>query len=67
MSFNEVLETVEKMPLDDQEMLISLLQRRRIERRRAELAQDIAESRREFESGQAKPCTPESLMRESLS
>lgn len=64
---SRALETVEKLPWDDQETLIALLQKRRIARRRAELVKEVEQSRREFELGLAKPCTPESLMREILS
>jgi hypothetical protein len=37
-----------------------------IERRRAELAQDIQEARREYQAGNARPITPDELMEEIL-
>ena len=67
MSFNDVLETVAKMPLDDQEMLIDILNRRRIARWRTQLAKDIASARRQFRAGKCKVATPEEIMREILS
>jgi predicted CopG family antitoxin len=67
MPFGEVLEAVDKFSLEDQETLIEVLQRRLIERRREEIAKEIREARREFQSGQCRAVTPDELMAEILS
>ena len=67
MSFGEVLETVDRLPLEEQEALIDILQRRVIEQRRAELAQDIKDAQKEFKAGHAHPGTPDEVMAEILS
>jgi DNA-binding NtrC family response regulator len=38
LAFNEILEEIEALPEDDQSTLIDLLQRRRVERLRSEIA-----------------------------
>jgi ADP-dependent phosphofructokinase/glucokinase len=53
--FNEVLEAIDKLGPEDQEALIEIVERRRIARRRAELAKDIEEARREFQAGSCVP------------
>lgn len=67
ISFGEVLEAVDKLTLDEQETLIDILYRRMVERRRAELAKDIAEARKEFREGHSQPATPADIMDEILS
>ena len=67
LPFREVLETVDRLPLEEQEALIEILHRRVIERRREELAKDIQEAQKEFKAGHARPVTPDELMAEILS
>lgn len=67
MTFGDVLETVDSLPLEEQEELIEILRRRVIERRREELAKEIQEARKEFRAGRARPATPDELMSEILS
>ena len=67
LRFDEVLDAVDKFSLEDQETLLEILHRRRIARRRAELAQDCHEARREFQSGSAQPRPPTELIAEILS
>jgi predicted CopG family antitoxin len=64
MSFGEVLEAIGKLSLEDQETLIEVLQRRLIERRREEIAKEIQEAQREFQTGQCRMVTPDELMAE---
>ena len=47
--FQEVIETVEALPPDDQELLIEIIRQRLIQQRRAELAADIAEARNAYQ------------------
>lgn len=44
----QVLESIEVLPLEDQEMLIDLMQRRLVERRREEIARHIAQAQEEY-------------------
>ena len=67
MTFGDVLETVDRLPLEEQEELIEILRRRVIERRREELAKEIQEAQREFRAGRARPATPDEIMSEILS
>lgn len=45
---DQVLESIEVLPLEDQEMLIDLVQRRLVERRREEIARHIAQAQVEY-------------------
>ncbi len=67
ISFGEVLEAADRLSLEEQESLLDILQRRVIEQRRAELAQDIEEARKEFQQGHCQPATPAKIMEEILS
>ncbi len=64
MLFGEVLEAADQLSLGEKEALIEVLNRRIIEARRDELAQDIEEANREFQEGKALPITPDDLMKE---
>jgi len=66
MRFDEILEAVDRLPLEDQETLIAILEKRRLAQRRESLAKDVAEARREFEVGPCPPQTPAAI-REALS
>ena len=50
--FNEILEQIETLSSDDQEILIDLVKRRLIERRQDEIADNIALSHQEYQSGE---------------
>jgi hypothetical protein len=52
--FQEVIETIETLPPDDQIMLIEIIRQRLIAHRRAELASDIAEARAAYQSGDVR-------------
>ena len=65
--FGEVLEAIDTLSLEDQETLEEILHRRIIERRRAELVQDVQEAQQEFQAGHCRPVTPEELMQEIVS
>ena len=51
-TFQQAIETIETLSLNDQEALLELLQKRLIERRRKELMREIAEVRQEYAQGQ---------------
>lgn len=67
LAFGEVLEAADSLSLDEQETLIEILQRRMIQQRRAELAQDIQAARKEFQAGKCQPATPSEIMKDILS
>ena len=65
--FGQILEEADGLPLDDQETLIEVLQRRMRDCRRADLVKDIQEAQAEFQEGSCRPATADELMREILS
>ena len=50
-NFERVLDSVEALSVDEQEALIQLVHRRLIERRREEIAANIAQSRADYQAG----------------
>jgi hypothetical protein len=62
--FETVLESIETLPTDDQEILLELVRKRLAERRRAEIAANIAESRAEYRAGNVHRGTVDDLMAE---
>ena len=64
LPFGEVLGAVDALPLEEQQELMDIVQRRIIERRRQELAGEIAEAEAEYDAGGCEAKTVEELMRE---
>jgi len=62
--FQEVIENVESLPLDDQALLIKIIRGRLIENWRTELATEIAETRSAFQGGEVRRGTMTELMEE---
>lgn len=62
----EILEEADRLPLEDQETLIEILQRHMRDRRRAELAEDVFRKLTTKE-GSCRPATTGELIREILS
>ncbi|HEY9809140.1 MAG TPA: hypothetical protein V6D13_07335 [Halomicronema sp.] len=62
--FDEVLEIVESFSAEDQDALIEVLQRRRSEQRRTEIAVNITQAEEEYKQGKAKRVTVDELMAE---
>jgi hypothetical protein len=67
MSFNDILEAADQLPLEDQEALADVLNRRIHERRRDDLVREVQQARRDFEAGLCRPTTPDDLIEEILS
>ena len=65
-SFNEILESVEQLSVEDQEALIDLVRRRLVERRRAEIAANIVKAQEEYQTGQVFRGTVDELMAELM-
>jgi hypothetical protein len=49
MQFNQILEAIELLSLEEQEDLIQIVKHRQIERRREKIATNIARSRQEYQ------------------
>jgi hypothetical protein len=49
--FQKAIESVENLPLDDQEILLDIIQKRLQQKKREKLTQDIKEIRQEFTNG----------------
>lgn len=64
VTLDQALDTAMQLPPDQQEMLIQILQNRKIEARREEIAQDAQLSMTEFHSGQLTPQTAEAAIAE---
>ncbi len=64
LSFQDLIEAVEAMPLEDQSIFVELINKRIIEKRRAELVADVEDSRRAFESGNVKRGSLRDLMKD---
>lgn len=63
-TFQEALDIVESLPEYQQEDLINIIQRRRLERRRELLAERIKEARAEYARGEVTRGTVDGLMKE---
>ena len=61
--FQQVIETVEALPPDDQLLLIEIIRQRLIQPRRAELAAEIAEARDAYQRGDVRRGTVADLMK----
>ncbi len=66
-TFDQALDAVEKLTLDEQAALTDIVRKRIAEGRRQQILEDIQESRRELAEGKARPATVDEIMREILS
>ena len=66
-TFAEVLETIEKLTVDEKETLVDILQHRLREAKRQGIVRSVKESRREFEKGDLKSASVEEIMSEIMS
>ena len=64
VTFQDALDMVESLPEYQQEDLIHILQRRRLERRRELLAESIKEARAAYVRGEVSRGTADDLMQE---
>jgi hypothetical protein len=67
LRFDEVLDAIAQLSVENQRTLIDIVRRRLHTQRRAALVKDVEESLQEFAAGQCEPRTPEEIMREALS
>jgi hypothetical protein len=64
LSFQDLIDAVESLPLDDQSMLVELINKRIMEKRRAELVGEVREAREALRIGEVKRGTVEDLMKD---
>lgn len=64
LSFQDLIEAVESMPLEDQSMLVELINKHIIEKRRAKLVADVQDARRAFERGETNRGTIKDLIKD---
>ena len=62
--FQTALETVEKLPLDDQAALIEIIRQRLVEQGRSELLRDVEDSRAAYQEGNVRQGSVADLMKE---
>lgn len=67
LKFGEILEAADKLPVDDQETLLEILQRRVAELRREGIARDIEEAHEALKAGKCRPATPDEIFDEIVS
>jgi len=65
--FQDVIETVEKLPPEDQMLLVEIIRQRLIEKRRMELITRVAEARQAYRNGDVQRGTVDDLMKELAS
>lgn len=65
-TFGQLLESIEELPVEDQESLVTVMQKRMAERRRNELIDAVSKARAEFKTGKCRPATPSEIMKKIL-
>ena len=63
-SFQELIESVEALPLDDQEILMDIINRRIIEEKREELVADMEESLPAYRKGEVRAGTVDDILKD---
>ena len=64
ITFDQVLDTINQLPFEQQEMLIDIFRKRLIETRRQKIAQDAQESLNAFHQGQFTSQPAEQIVQE---
>lgn len=62
LSFQDLIDAVESLPLDDQSMLVETINKRIIEKRRAELVAEVKEAQEAFRCVEVRRGTVEDLI-----
>jgi len=60
--FQELIETIEALPPDDQEFLIEIIHERLIQQRRTELVAEVTEAREAYQKGEVRRGTVAELL-----
>ena len=64
LGFQDLIDAVESLPLEDRSLLVEIVNKRIIEKRRAELVAEVMASRDAFRQGIVKRGTVEDLMKD---
>ena len=64
INLNDVLETVSKLPLDDQLMISEIIHKRVIEEKRKKLAESVKESKEEYQANKTNSGSIEDFLRD---
>jgi len=64
--FQEIIDSIESLPIEDQDYLFELIRKRRIENRRAEILANAQEVQQSFKNGTAKRGSVEDLIADLL-
>ena len=65
--FADLVEMIDRLPLDQQQSLVDVVRRRIAEDERRRITASIRSARRDHNRGRCRPTTPDELMREILS
>ena len=65
-SFQEIIDSIEQLSFDEQDYLFELIKKRRIEKRRSEIAADAKVTLEAFKQGKAKKGSVEDLIADLL-
>jgi len=65
-TLGQVLEEADALSPEEQESLVSILQRRLRQQRRAELISTVKNARKEFKAGRVRPTSPAEIMKKIL-
>ncbi|MFH1052721.1 MAG: hypothetical protein V1779_17510 [bacterium] len=64
ITFNEVIENIESLPIPEQERVLDIIQNRINEYKRDEIVKDVKEGRQEYQSGKVKRGTIDDLLKD---
>ena len=64
LSFQDLIDAVESLPLDDQSILVEIINKRIIEKRRAELVAEVKEAQEAFTRGEVRGGTVKDLIKD---
>lgn len=62
--FQKTIEQIERLPIDDQMLLVEIIRRRLIQHRRSELVVQVAEAREAYRIGNVRRGSAEDLLQE---
>jgi len=61
-TFGQIVESAEELSVEEQETLVSILQHRLVDERRAELVQAVREARQEYKAGRCRAASPTEIV-----
>jgi len=65
-TFDEALEMVDSMTIEEREQLLEILQKRLIDEKREQLVKNVREAKQEYRKGKIKTGTVNDLMQEIM-